>query len=229
MATVESLDDKVIIDQVLAARRESFESRRSKDGWARRAWDWYNNVHDFTDKEDWQTKLAIPNFAMAVDQAENFMRDGLRKSTRLFGIEVLNDDPIDKLLAAFLGTVMHEIIRVIELKKQLPGSMKVALLTNQSIHKIGYEEFSQTKSSEAPNIEISFQTPIPIKNAKQNSGFLLIYLKDEWDFVALAKKEELVKKLFQEIKTMGYGQMILHNSLGGLVATASKGQEIEFY
>ena len=57
MATVESLDDKVIIDQVLAARRESFESRRSKDGWARRAWDWYNNVHDFTDKEDWQTKL----------------------------------------------------------------------------------------------------------------------------------------------------------------------------
>jgi len=145
MATVSSLDDSTIIDQVLAARRESFESRRSKDGWARRAWDWYNNVHDFTDKEDWQTKLAIPNWAMAIDQAENFMRDGLRKSTRLFGIEVLNDDPIDKLLAAFLGTVMHEIIRVIELKKQLPGSLKLALLTNQSIHKIGYEEFSQTE------------------------------------------------------------------------------------
>lgn len=145
MATVQSLDDKVIIDQVIAARRESVESRRTKDAWARRAWDWYNNVHDFSDKEDWQTKLAIPNFAMAIDQAENFMRDGLRKSTRLFGIEVLNDDPIDKLLAAFLGTVMHEVVRTIGLKKQLPGSMKVALLSNQAIHKIGYEEFAQTE------------------------------------------------------------------------------------
>ena len=145
MATVEGLDDKVIIDQVIAARRESAESRRTKDAWARRAWDWYNNVQDFTEKEDWQTKLSIPNFAMAIDQAENFMRDGLRKSTRLFGIEVLNDDPIDKLLAAFLGTVMHEIVRNIGLVKQLPGSLKVALLTNQSIHKMGFEEFAQTE------------------------------------------------------------------------------------
>lgn len=153
MPTVKGLSDATIIKQVIAARRESLESRRTKDAWARRAWDWYNNIHDFSNKEDWQSKLAIPKFAMAIDQAENFMRDGLRKSTRLFGIEVLNDDPVDKLLAAFLGTVMHEIVRVIGLAKQLPGSLKVALLTNQSIHKIGYEEFNQTEI--APTVVIS--------------------------------------------------------------------------
>jgi len=89
MATVEGLDDKVIIDQVIAARRESAESRRTKDAWARRAWDWYNNVQDFTEKEDWQTKLSIPNFAMAIDQAENFMRDGLRMLWRLTRLKIL--------------------------------------------------------------------------------------------------------------------------------------------
>lgn len=137
--SVKKLSDSTIIDQVIAARRESLEARRTKDAWSRRAWSMYNNQHDWTNKEDWQSRIELPKFAMAIDQAENFLRDGLNKSTRLFGIEVLNSDPIDKLLAQFLGAIMHEVIRQMKLTRMLPGGMKVGLITNQVVYKTGFK------------------------------------------------------------------------------------------
>ncbi|MCB7130160.1 MAG: hypothetical protein J3T61_11550, partial [Candidatus Brocadiales bacterium] len=88
---------------------------------------------------------------MAIDQATNFMRQSLRKSSRLFGIEVLNEDPVDKLLAGFFGAVMHETVRTMRLTQSFVDGLKVALITNQAVHKIGYESFDQNEI--APVVE----------------------------------------------------------------------------
>ena len=161
--SVDRLSNEDIIEQVLAARRESLDSRLTKDAWARKAWNSYNNLHDWSAKEDWQSKMAIPKFAMAVDQATNFMRSSLRKSSRLFGIEVLNDDPVDKLLAAFFGAVMHETVRTMRIQQTFVDGLKVALITNQAVHKIGYESVTQTEI--APALE---ESQVEVRDSKGN-------------------------------------------------------------
>lgn len=145
MPDLGDLKDSEIRDQVLAARDESVQARRIKDGWARRAWDAYNNTHDWSHKEDWQSKIALPKWAMAIDQATNFMRQSLARSQRLFGIEVLNRDPVDKILATFFGAILNERVRQMNLKKQFVGGLKVALVTNQGIQKIGWDERMQVE------------------------------------------------------------------------------------
>lgn len=157
MATLASLSEQDIIDQIIAARRESYESRRIKDAWSRKAWNSYNNIHDYSQKEDWQTQIALPKFAMAVDQATQFMRQGISRSARLFGIEVLNDDPVDKLLAAFFAAVINEEIRQMRLKETFVGGLKVTLITNQHISKVGFDV--EPRDEIAPFFEMS---PVPI-------------------------------------------------------------------
>ncbi|MGI0015529.1 MAG: hypothetical protein ACREBU_19100, partial [Nitrososphaera sp.] len=127
-----------IVDQVLEAKRESEEAFRVKKSWSRRAWSWYNNEMDDSHKEEWQSKVRIPNFAMAVDQAEMFMKQSLKKASRVFGIEVLSTNPIDNLLAAFFSVVMHEFLRKMDFPSLAASSLKTSLLDNMGIMKSGW-------------------------------------------------------------------------------------------
>lgn len=134
-----------IVDQVLEAKRESEEAFRVKKSWSRRAWSWYNNEMDDSHKEEWQSKVRIPNFAMAVDQAEMFMKQSLKKASRIFGIEVLSANPVDQLLAAFFSVIMHEFLRKMDFPSLAAATLKTALLDNMGVMKSGWAKREHTE------------------------------------------------------------------------------------
>lgn len=139
--------DKDLVDQVIAARDASKSAFHTKLNWARRSWSAYNNEASEVDKEDWQSKARVPKWAMAVDQATSLFKTSLRTSARLFGIEVLNDDPVDKALAAFYSTIMHEFMRRKEVGfiSSKADALKVGLVTNMAIEKYGWASFENTE------------------------------------------------------------------------------------
>jgi hypothetical protein len=142
-----ALEDQDILDQVVAAREASVQGRLTKDEWARKAWSWYNNESDDVEKEDWQTKLRIPKWAMAVDQATSQFKASLRNSARFFGIEVLSDDPAAKALAGFFGVVIHELMRRkdVGFVPNMADGLKVGFITNMIVQKIGWQKFDNVE------------------------------------------------------------------------------------
>ena len=73
-----------IIKWVLACRNEAVDAFNEKRELVDRAWMRYNNREDFSNKEDWQSKLALPKYAMAIDQAVSLMKDSLSLKSQSF-------------------------------------------------------------------------------------------------------------------------------------------------
>lgn len=152
-------DDAAIVQQVIAARNASRDAFMTKLEWSRRSWSAYNNESTEADKEDWQSRVRVPKWAMAVDQATSLFKTSLRTASRMFGIEVPNDDPVDKALAAFFSTVMHELMRRREVGfiPAKADALKVGLITNSAIEKYGWSSYDNVEyapSFTASSIEI---------------------------------------------------------------------------
>lgn len=81
-------------------RVQKAEAEHASRDWRRAAKEYYNmwlNRADFTDKEDWQTKLWIPKTFAAVEQASSIIQRSILTTPNSFGIEGVDD--LDKMKA----------------------------------------------------------------------------------------------------------------------------------
>ncbi len=130
-------------DWVLACFHEAEEGRTDWERWGTDSWRAYFNEYDFSLKHDWQSKVAVPVWAMGVDQASGAVKQALKNSNRLFSIEVLNpSDQYQLALARFLHDVMHELLRQAEAAVVLGDGVKINLITNLQAHKCTVKQTS---------------------------------------------------------------------------------------
>lgn len=143
MAETGRLTNQDIVDWVLACLQEADEGKQTHALYSEKAWRAYFNDVDFTHKRDWQTKVAVPMWAMGVDQAAGAIKQAMKEAKRLFTIELLNPyDPFANAQAAFISDLLHELLRQSEANSVLGDGVKVALITNIHAHKVLIREQS---------------------------------------------------------------------------------------
>lgn len=68
----------------------------------------YENVHDFSGKDDWQSKVIISKVPVAVSTQAAVLRSGLAQTRDWFDLESTGDPMDDELLAAFKDLLIAE-------------------------------------------------------------------------------------------------------------------------
>lgn len=81
-------------DYVLAWKRQLETARTEKKNIWNECWQLYRGVEDWTDKEEWQSKIVIPKAWASVKQATNVIKRLLRMSLRPWQHESVNPDDI---------------------------------------------------------------------------------------------------------------------------------------
>lgn len=130
------MTNQEVIDWVLACKSESQDSQLERERLADRAWRAYFNEMDFSKKEPWQSKVALPIWAMAVDQAKGAMGNALKKAQRLFSIEVPNpNDQLAVSVAHFTQDALSELLRRSQINKVITDGLHAGLITNMMVFK----------------------------------------------------------------------------------------------
>lgn len=88
------LSSDEIKTQVIDWRNTLRNTRRSKVNLWDDCWQLYRNVEDWTDKEDWQSKMMIPKAWNSVKQATNVIKRLLSSSANPWSFEPINPDDL---------------------------------------------------------------------------------------------------------------------------------------
>ena len=134
--TAKGLAPEHLVKLVRSQKQEAYASEtRIRSAW-KEWWNlWLNNV-DFSDKEEWQTKLWIPKPFTAVEQATALIQRGLLESPDAFTIEGLDDR--DKIIAA---RVWRPLIRYLLERAEFPNKFSDAAKMGFILGLAGYLKF----------------------------------------------------------------------------------------
>lgn len=103
------LSEDEIKTQVIHWRNTLRNNRRSKVNLWDECWQLYRGVEDWTDKEDWQSKLIVPKAWNSVKQATNVIKRLLSTSQNPWSFEPINPDD---LVMQVRGEQSTDLVRV---------------------------------------------------------------------------------------------------------------------
>ena len=135
-----------IIDYVIGWRNKLKTARKDKQLLWDECWRMYRGLEDWTDKDDWQSKIFIPKTWAAVEQASSTIKRLLTASPKPWQIEPINPDDLPSAIRA---DQMTDITRVFMDKARYVEafleSLKVAFILGFGVIKVWWEEVPRNK------------------------------------------------------------------------------------
>ena len=94
-------DDK-LVTFYKTIKQKAKDEKQYKQEVINGVWDQYNNLQDFTQKADWQSKEVVPMVFMMVEAVKAFIKVSLMKSRQWYDVQPLNKRNHEQVIKAFL-------------------------------------------------------------------------------------------------------------------------------
>lgn len=88
------LEDQKIVTYITSWKDQLYTQRREKEDIWTECWRLYRGVDDWSDKEDWQSKISIPKAFNSVEQATSVIKRFLLASGQPFSYDPINPDDL---------------------------------------------------------------------------------------------------------------------------------------
>lgn len=163
-------DPKWVTNLVTLRRREDRERLRFREK-ADTAWDRYNNIYDFSDKEAWQSRKVPPKVYIAVERLAALIYGVLERSREFFDLETL-----DEASEVYFNLVKNLILWFLEhdtvnFKKEFRKALRSGLLWQQMYMLVCWEDGGelQLNGNALPDMPIASEADSvdPISDAFQ--------------------------------------------------------------
>lgn len=155
------IDDGDTLIYFNEAFRIADEIRKPRENIWRQCWDLYNNRYDWTGKEAWQARIAIPKVRGTVDKATATFRRALVRMKRFYQIESETRLGIEKGL--FTMSLMDYHLDQVNFIRQFSEGLKNGLITSSIIYKIwwnwttDYEPRFEDRLVKEPIVELGIK------------------------------------------------------------------------
>lgn len=140
------IDPNRIIEYVVGWRNKLKNVRKDKQLLWDECWRMYRGLEDWSDKDDWQSKIFVPKSWAAVEQASSTIKRLLTASPRPWQVEPINPDD---LVTATRATQMTDITKVFLDKanytEAFMDSLKVAFIIGFGVMKCWWEQVPRSK------------------------------------------------------------------------------------
>lgn len=146
-----SEEDKKIIDYVVNWRNQLKTARLDKQNIWDECWQLYRGIEDWSDKEDWQTKIVIPKAFSSVKQGTNVIKRLLSTSRKPWRIESINpDDLITTLRAEQMTDITKVFLDQAKFVEEFAEALECSFIIGVGITKMWWG-FSSKKTTQVEN------------------------------------------------------------------------------
>lgn len=147
------LEDQKIVTYITSWKDQLYTHRREKEDIWTECWRLYRGVDDWSDKEDWQSKISIPKAFNSVEQATSVIKRFLLASGNPFSYDPINpDDLITVARAQQYTELVKYFLEQAKYIDEFAVGLKSGFITGVGVWKLwwGYRNRLVTKVEQVP-------------------------------------------------------------------------------
>jgi hypothetical protein len=175
-------------EYVLGWKKDLKRNRIEKQSIWNECWQLYRGKEDWTDKEEWQSKLVLPKAWSSVKQATNTIKRLLRMSQNPFTIEAVNpDDQIVNLRAGQMTDLTKVFLDKAKYEDAFGEGLECGFIMGLGVWKLwwGYTPTTITAVQTTNILDPATQSMTPHRQTVQNErldGQLFVRAVDPYNF-----------------------------------------------
>lgn len=187
-STTPSTDLAKLKTYILGWKRELKNHRIEKLNIWNECWQLYRGKEDWSDKEDWQSKLVIPKAWSSVKQATNVIKRLLRMSQKPFTIESINpDDLVTAMRAEQMGDLTQVFLDKANYQDAFGEGLECGFIMGLGVWKLwwGYKPQTVTQVQTVPVLDPTTGQPQLNRQLVQSQrldGQLFVRAVDPYNF-----------------------------------------------
>ena len=180
------LDPEVLKEQITYIRTwktRLYQARIDKKGVWDECWALYRGVEDWSNKDEWQSKIVLPKSFSAVEQATSYIKRLLGSNKDPWALEAVNtDNPEDILRAAKNTKLTKFFLEEADFLEHFGEGLKNSFIMGLGVWKLwwGYKPRKKLQTQVVPNQEGGYDKQTVLSDIDE--GHLFIRAVDPYNF-----------------------------------------------